>query len=181
MEEDRARAGAPGRFPPGQSGRTKMRTKDRDFLNAEGGRRLESMLHRISSVNEVVPWLRPGQSYSELRRTAARLRAGAIHLEDPRISPYLLADVIEKSIAQELFVKSLAMEALGLRQMHCEFKEKEEAARKRRFVAGFHRLKKSPEASDPESPVAERVRRIHRARRNELGRPRKRRKKSKSG
>jgi hypothetical protein len=44
----------------------------------------------------------------------------------------------------------------------------------RRSVTGFHHLKKSPEAADPASPVAEKVRRIHRTRKNELGRRRKR-------
>jgi len=153
-----------------------MKAKDREFLHAETGRRLESMLQRFSSVEELVPWLRPGQSYSDLRRTAARLRAGAIRVIDPRISPQILADVIEKSIAQELLVKSVAMEMSQFNQMLQELREKQEAERARRFVAGFHRLKQSPEARDPESKVAQRVRRIHRARRNELGRPRRRRK-----
>src|SRR5436305_1886150 len=77
-------------------------SEDRELLHAETGGRLQSMLQRFSSVEELVPWLRPGQSYSDLRRTAARLRAGAIRVIDPRISPRMLADVIEKSIAQEL-------------------------------------------------------------------------------
>jgi hypothetical protein len=153
-----------------------MKTKDRDFLNAESGRRLESMLQRFSSATVLVPWLRPGLSYSALRRTAARLRAGAIRVVDPRIPPHVLADVIEKSIAQEMLVKSVAMEMIEYRRMVEEFREKYEAERARRFVAGFHRLKKSPEASDPDSKVAQRVRRIHRARRKEIGRPHKRRK-----
>jgi hypothetical protein len=152
-----------------------MKAKDREFLNAEGGRRLESMLQRFSSVPVLVPWLRPGLSHSALRRTAARLRAGAIRVVDPRIPPHVLADMIEKSVAQELLAKSVAMEMLAFNQMVQEFREKYETERARRFVAGFHRLKKSPEASDPESKVAERVRRIHRARRKGLGRPRKRR------
>lgn len=151
-----------------------MKAKDREFLNAESGRRLESMLQRFASVEAVVPWLRPGLSYSALRRTAARLRAGTIRLIDPRISPHMLADVIEKAIAQELLVKSVAMEMSQFNQIVQDLREREEAARARRFVAGFHRLKKSPEASDPESKVAQRVRRMHRARRNKLGRPRKR-------
>lgn len=156
---------APGRF-------TQMKTKDREFLIAESGRRLESMLDRFSSVTVLVPWLRPGLSYSALRRTAARLRAGAIRVADPRIPPHLLADVIEKSIAQELLVKSVATEMIEYSRMAQEIRERDEAERARRFVAGFHRLKKSPEASDPESPVADRVRRIHRTRRKELGRGR---------
>ena len=152
-----------------------MKAKDREFLDAESGRRLESTLQRFASVKELVPWLRPGLSYSALRRTAARLRARTIRLIDPRISPQMLADVIEKAIAQELLVKSVATEMIQFSEVVRELREKDEAARARRFVAGFHRLKKSPEASNPESKVAQRVRRIHRARRNKLGRPRKRR------
>jgi|GEM_PF-761901 len=147
-----------------------MRAKDREFLNPEGGWRLESMLRRFGTVTQLVPWLRPGQSYSDLRRTAARLRNGTLRLIDPRISPTLLADIIEKAVAQELLVKTVAMEMLGYRQLVDEFREKYEAERVRRCGAGFHRLKKSPEAKDPESKVAEKVRRIHRKRRKELGR-----------
>jgi hypothetical protein len=158
---------APGRF-------TTMKTKDREFLQAESGRRLESMLQRFSSVTVLVPWLRPGLSHADLRRTAARLRAGVIRVIDPRIPPDMLADVIEQSIAQELLVKSVAAEMIEFGQMVHEIREKAEAERARRFVAGFHRLKKSPEASDPDSKAAERVRRIHRERRKALGRPRKR-------
>jgi hypothetical protein len=126
-----------------------MRTKDREFLNAEGGRRLESMLDRFVQVKEVVPWLRPGLSYS-----------GAIRVVDPWVSPTLLADVIEKSIAQELLVKAVSIEMIEYSQMSEELERKAEAERLRRMVSGFHRLKKSPEASDPESPKARRVRRI---------------------
>jgi len=64
---------------------------------------------------------------------------------------------------------------IQFREIVRELRERDEAARAKRFVAGFHRLKKSAEASDPESNVAQRVRRMHSARRNMLGRPRRRR------
>jgi hypothetical protein len=153
-----------------------MNRKDREFLREESGRRFESMLRRFSEVQEVIPWLRPGLSCSALRRTAARLRAGKIRSIDSRIPSHVLAEAIEESIAQELLVKSVTMEMLELREMRRELKEKYEAERARHIVAGFHRLKKSPEASNPESPVAQNVRRMHRVLRNALGRPRKRRK-----
>jgi hypothetical protein len=150
-----------------------VRAKDREFLNAECGERLESMLRRIGQVKAVVPWLRPGMSYSALRRTAARLRAGVIRPDDPRVSPILLAEMIERAIEQELLVKLIVQESREYGEIYRSFVEKDEAERARRYVASFHRLKKSPEARDPETPVAQRVRRIHRARRNALGRPRK--------
>ena len=114
-----------------------------------------TLLQRLSEVREIVPWLRPGQSYSALRRTAARLRSGAIRLADPRISPQLLADIIEKAIAQEMLVKMLAKEAVEYGQMQREMREKYEYERARRVVNDFHRLKKSPEVSDPDSRAAE--------------------------
>jgi hypothetical protein len=52
--------------------------------------------------------------------------------------------------------------------------ERHAAERRRSFVAGFHRLKKSLEAKDPESPAAARLRRMHRTRRKELRRTRSR-------
>ena len=132
------------------------------------------MLKRFSQVREVVPWLRPSLSHSALRRTVARLRAGKTHNIDPRIPSHVMAGLIEKSIAQDLMMQTVIEEAREFRQMFQEFEEKEETARGRSLVAGFHRLNKSPEASDPESPAAEKVRRLNRERRNELGRGRKR-------
>lgn len=152
-----------------------MRAKDREFLDAEGTRRMESMLGHIAQAPPFVPWLRPGMSHSALRRTAARLRAGVIRPEDPRVSPLMLADLIEQAIERELLVKLIVEEAREYDEMCRSIEEKAEEERARRYVAAFHRLKKSPEASDPESPAAQRVRRLHRSRRHALGRPRKRR------
>ncbi len=132
------------------------------------------MFRRFSQAREVVPWLRPGQSHAALRRTVARLRAGKIHNIDPRIPSHVMAGIIEKSIAQDLMMQTVIEEARELKQMFLECEEKEETARGRSLVAGFHRLKKSPEAADPDSPAAEKVRRLNRERRNELGRPRRR-------
>ena len=152
-----------------------MRAKNREFLDAACGEHLESMLRRMGQAPPLVPWLRPGMSYSALRRTVARLRAGVIRPNDPRVSPILLADIIERAIEQELLVKLIVEEGREYQQIYRSITEKEQAERARSRVAAFHRLKKSPEARDPESPVAQRVRRIHRARRNALGRPRRRR------
>lgn len=151
-----------------------MNSRHREFLQQEAGKRLQSMLSRFSQVREVVPWLRPGLSHAALRRTVARLRAGKIHNIDPRIPSHVLADLIEKSIAQDLVMQTVIEEAREYRQMFLECEEKEETTRGRSLVAGFHRLKKSPEAADPESPAAEKARRLNRERRNELGRGRKR-------
>ena len=151
-----------------------MRARDREYLNEESGRRLVAMFQRIAQVRQLAPWLPPHTSHAELRRTVARLRAGVVRSIDPRIPAGALADLIEASIAQDLFVKQTVAEMHEFKAMRRAIKEKDEGERRRSFVAGFHRLKRSPEASDSESPVAERVRRIHRARREEHGRPRRR-------
>jgi hypothetical protein len=156
-----------------------MRMDERQRLHEEGRKRFMSMLERLSQVHELVPWLRPGQSHSDLRRTADRLRSGVIRGLDPRVPPAAIADAIDASVAQEHLVRSLAMDMIGYRRMWEELREREEAERVRQMVEGFHRLKKAPEARDPQSPVAEQVRTIHRARRSEHGRPRRRKKKEK--
>jgi len=127
---------------------------------------------RVSEVTELVPWLRPGQSHSELRRTARRLRTRQIRLPDPRISPDLLAHLIERAIEQELLVNWMMAELGQESELHRVLEERNEHERVRHAVAGFHRLKESPEASDPESAVAQRLRRMHRERRREMGRAR---------
>jgi hypothetical protein len=78
---------------------------------------------------------------------------------------------------QDMMVRGVTMAAREQSEIERELLRKEEEERARQSVEGFHLLKKSPEAADPESPVAEKVRRIHRERKNELGRRRKRRRK----
>jgi hypothetical protein len=151
-----------------------MRTKDREFLNEDWSRRFASVARRIAESGDIafVPSLRPGLSLSALRRTVARLRSGAIRPADPRVSPLLLADLIEKGIAKELLVRWIVAELGGNHALHDEIEERDEQERVRRLVAGFHRLKKSCEAGDADSRAVQRLRRLHRKRRNELGRPR---------
>jgi len=153
------------------------RSSDRQFLFEENGRRLMSMLQRFSQVRELAVRLPPGMSHSDLRRTAARLRNGTIRGIDPRIPPSALAAAIEASVAQDQLARSVAMDMIEYRRMSEAVDRKEAAERARQFVAGFHQLKKAPEASDPESSVADEVRRINRTRRKEHGRARKGRKK----
>ena len=53
-----------------------MRAKDRELLNEETGRCLETLLFRVGQVKQIYPWLRPHLSHAELRRAVARLRSG---------------------------------------------------------------------------------------------------------
>jgi hypothetical protein len=148
-----------------------MRLRDAVFLNTtEEGKFLQSRLLAWGLVNEALPCVPPWVTYAELRRLVARLRSGKMR-GDPRIPPDAFADFIEASMEQDIMVHSVTMAALEQTEIERELEQRNEAKRAKRFVASFHRLKKSPEARDPDSKVAEKVRRIHRQRRRELGRP----------
>jgi hypothetical protein len=137
------------------------------------------MFERMAKAREIVPWLRPGLSHSDLRRTVARLRSGAIRSIDARIPAARLADILEQSLAKDEFLRWIRSRIDEERQMQRAIEERERQDYDRELAANFHRLKKAPEAADPESPVAEEFQRLHRARRSELGRPRRRKKEAK--
>jgi len=158
-----------------------MRTRDCEFLNAEAQRRLQSVRERFSEnarkaleLGVFVPEIPPWESYAGLRRKVERLRAGKVRGLDPRIPPNALADLIEQMIEQDRFVRSVRAEMEELTEMDRDLKQRDEAEQDRRSVAVLHALKKSRQAADPGSPIAMHVRALSRERRNELGRPRKR-------
>ena len=109
---------------------------------------------------------------SVLRRTVARLRAGEIVPGDPDVAPLEVAEELEREIAKRKAVRAIILAGNPLYSEKAL--RKAEVQRQRRRAAAFHRLKKSPEANDPDSPVAEKVRRIHRLQRQRQGRVRKR-------
>jgi hypothetical protein len=150
-----------------------MRTRDREYLKAELDRRLEWMLRRFGETHYLVPRMPPWETYAGMRRKVARLRAGKVRLA-PWIPPHELADLMERSIEQEMLIRSVAADMNEMSEIERKINGRLEVERFRRSVAAFHRLKQSPEAADPASPVAEKVRRIHRTRKNQLGRRRKR-------
>jgi hypothetical protein len=156
-----------------------MRTRDREYLNAETGRGVESMLGRIAqwamkvqALGVMVPNMPPWETYAGMRRKVERLRAGKVRGLDPRIPPHALADLMELSIEKEMITRSAVAEMGEHADIARRINERLEVERFRRSVATFHTLKKSPEAADPDSPVAEKVRQIHRARKKEEGRGR---------
>jgi hypothetical protein len=142
-----------------------MRAKAHEFLNSEEGKGVEELLRNYGMLKDEVPLIPPSVTYAELRRTAARLRSGKMR-GDPRMPPNELADLIEKSIRQDQLVRGVLKADREQTEFERECEQKDEA----NFIAGFHHLKKTPEAADPESPVAEQVRQIHRERKKELGR-----------
>jgi hypothetical protein len=156
-----------------------MRTKDRECLNAEVGTRLESMLRRVGeyamkvqALGVMVPSMPRWETYAGMRRKIERLRAGKVRDLDPRIPPNALADVMELSIEKEMITRSVVADMDDYGDIGRRINEKLDIERFRRSVTSFHTLKKSPEASDPDSPVAEKVRQIHRTRKKEEGRGR---------
>jgi hypothetical protein len=135
------------------------------FLNTEEGQELQAYLRGHGFLRDEVPGIPPWVTYAELRRMVVRLRSGKMR-GDPRIPPNDLADLIEKSIKQDQLVRGVVKAERNATEFEQECERKDEA----NFVAGFHHLKKCPEAADPESLVAEQVRQIHRERKKELGR-----------
>jgi hypothetical protein len=83
---------------------------------------------------------------------------------------------MELTIEREMITRPVVADRKGQTDLERKSNERLDSERFRRSVAGFHALKKSPEAADPESPAAQEVRRMNRELWNELGRPRKKRK-----
>lgn len=154
-----------------------MRTRDREYLNAEAGVRLESMLRRfgehamkVQEMGVMVPRMPPWETLAGMRRKLERLRAGKVRGLNPLVPPDRLADLMALSIEKEMLIRSVVDEMDEHRQIERRINERLESERFRRSVANFHTLKKSPEAADPDSPTAEKVRQIHRTRKKEEGR-----------
>ncbi len=151
-----------------------MSTSHRQFLNAMSVSRRE-ILRRLGQIPELALWFPPGTDLAVFRRMVARLRSGEIQSTDPLLPSWLFADMIEKSIEEDLRVRSVANDLLEQSQMELELEQDAEAERARNVAADFHYLKETARAADPESPMAVMVRYLNRQRRNELGRRRKRR------
>jgi hypothetical protein len=155
-----------------------MRNADREHIRASAGKNMEAYFQRVIRFwQEIrsgpwIPWLPPGLSCSEARRMAARLRSGAIVPADPRISPLLLAYLLDMAAEKELILSAALSDARAHRGLSTSIDEKYAAERRRSLVRDFHRLKESPEAQDPDSRAAQRLRRLHRVRRQENGRSR---------
>jgi len=152
-----------------------MRARALEFLTTEEGKGIEEYLRCYRFLDDEVPGIPPWVTYAELRRMAARLRSGKLR-GDPRIPPNDLADLLEKSIRQDQFIRDILKAERDQLEYERECDERDEANRRRGLRAGFHRLKSSPQAADPESPVAKKVQSLNRKLRNELGCPRRRRK-----
>jgi len=108
---------------------------------------------------------------------ASRLRSGALPSTNPELPAAEAADLLEELAEQEL-MKSLKNETLEVERMCRESDENQRAMSAQVLAAHLLRLKKLPEARDPESPIGQLVRQLHRLRKKEMGRRRKRKKKA---
>src|SRR5258708_23147229 len=113
-----------------------MREKDLEFLNTtEDGLRLQRVLREWGMVRDDVPWVPSSVTYAQLRRNVARLRSGKMRV-DPRIPPNERADLLEASMKQDRLMRDATMVTRGQTEIE---RERKEAERARRAVAGFHR------------------------------------------
>jgi cation diffusion facilitator CzcD-associated flavoprotein CzcO len=101
-----------------------MRTKDRELLSDETGRRLLTLLSRFGQVRETYPWLRPHCSHAELRRIVARLRSGAMPSIDSRIPAHALADLLEGAMEQDLIIRETVAEMHELTELEQRLKRR---------------------------------------------------------
>ena len=154
-----------------------MRTRDRERIHKDWQRRAAAVLRCLYAYRDVAnaPSLPQDVSISRARRTVERLRSGAMRPADPRVSPLLVADLIERSIAKIFLMRWCVAELSESFFLWNDINVRCQNERVKRLVEGFHRLKKSPQAGDPFSTAANRYRFLHRERRNELGRPPRRR------
>jgi hypothetical protein len=145
-----------------------MRKKDRESLDIDTGDRFLRMLKRMGKFAEggpTVPWLPRYADLAAVRRTAARLRSGAMPPPHPSVDPQEAAWVLDRAVEQQRVVLDTVADIKVDRARRDELRARDERERMLRRRAAFHRLKLSPEAP------AEKVRQLHRRRRRELGRP----------
>jgi hypothetical protein len=127
---------------------------------------------KVQALGVMVPYIPPWETYAGMRRKIERLRAGKVQNLDPRIPRLVLADLMELAVEKQMILRSVIADIDEQKNLEQRINERLDAERFRRSVASFHTLKKSPEASDPDSPAAEKVRQIHRTRKKEEGRGR---------
>ena len=135
-------------------------------------RRFGEFAAKVQALGVMVPNMPPWETYAGMRRKIERLRAGKVQNLDPRIPRLALADLMELVVEKEMVLRSVRADIDEQRDLEQRINERLDVERFRRSVTSFHTLKKSPEASDPDSPAAEKVRQIHRWRKREEGRGR---------
>jgi hypothetical protein len=138
--------------------------------------RVERMCSRLNATPiPPDPFLRgPKETDASIRRTITRLRAGVIRPSDPAIDPIELAGLLESRLEYRKAVAEFGQELGRIHELVSAEKEGEKADLMAGAIATLHTAKQLPAAKDPNSNLSQHIRNMDRARRHDLGRPRKR-------
>ena len=153
-----------------------MKRKDRETPDLGWEERIEAAYLRIKAGLPPLPWLPNLPTLTGLRRQVRRARAGVVAPGNPRIPTRAWADTIEQGIVMNVLEREETRKRI-------EEKKRQEAEYQakvleynRWWMDVYRKLKRLPEASDPDSEVGAQVLAMKRELRKLRGRPRKRRK-----
>lgn len=152
-----------------------MREEDRELLNDEIGKRLETFLARVARFAEqgrLVPRMNPGMDLTEVRRTIGRLRR---HEVDPLPGQTHedAAEFLECALEQEEIIRATGKDMDSLTLLERQMEERAAREQAQRDVEAFHLLKAEAELHGGDQEL---LRELHRARRAAGGRTRGKRK-----
>ncbi|MBV9068563.1 MAG: hypothetical protein JO093_13915 [Acidobacteria bacterium] len=101
-----------------------MRERHREIIGYEASWRLEALLRRLASVTGAYPWLAPGVTHTQVRRTIKRLRSGAMQSPEPDIPSPVLADLLEGAIAQDTLIREARADMISLWELIATLKRR---------------------------------------------------------
>ncbi len=138
---------------------------------AEVKRRIAAAVERLGAtpVPPGIPWLLAGEPEASVRRTIARLRAGTSVPADPTVDPLELADLKEEQAAYRAVAAEVGEELAAIATFIQEDVDLAWAELLADAVATLNAAKQLPEARDPDSEIAQSIRRMDRARRADMG------------
>ena len=151
-----------------------MKRKDRDSQDLGWEERIEAAYLRIKAGLPPLAWLPNLPTLTGLRRQVRRARAGVIAPGNPRIPTQAWADTIEQGIVMNVLEREeLRKRIEEKKRQEAEYQQKV-LEYNRWWMEIYRKLKRMPEASDPNSEVGVQVVAMKRELRKLRGRPRKR-------
>jgi hypothetical protein len=145
-------------------------------------RRAQEIADRVNAVPVPSdPWIPGPHELAATRRTVARLRAGLIRPEDSTVDPIELADLLERGVEYRKLLRDV-VEELSVSNLIVTMETGlVQAELADDAVATLHAAKHLPLAKDPNSSLSHHVRASYRALRQDLGRPRKPKRRGRKG
>ncbi len=133
---------------------------------------LRDMMQKLQSMSPDRPWLAMSESEASARRTIDSLRGGMIRSADPEEDPDEMADAMEGRLEYLQLILTAATELCDLH----EIVQRERLHNEKR-MAELLRIVDDAERAMPAARIADaeerkRARRLHRARRGTVSRPR---------